>query len=1690
MSNSQYNIILGTSVDTKNADKILSSYIKNNKYKNINLAVDVDTKSLTSVTKQLKEIGETASTIQTNLNNALNSNGNVERYVTSVNKLNEAMTASKEKIANVASVVNEYNASIQKLVSNNANIRTFAQNVESLLGIKASDLSLDVPIKKTSESFNKYINEAGQVITQTRTWDNELGAINTTITETTDKLGKVTIQTKTMTDSGTVLSESIKTISDTTKNLNSGLDETKAKVPQISDEYKNWQQKAKAVISANEETTAGLGSLISSIVEATGKVALFSVSTAAISAFTTTIREAKEAVFDFDEALTEYKKVSDLSGDELDEYTQKLGELGESVARTRTEMVSSATEFKKSGYTDEQSAELAQVAELYRNIADEELSSADAAGFVVSMMKAYSEEVEQLYGDDLTSWATHSVDSINNISNNMAVSSSDLSDGISKVASAFASAGNTYEESLSLISSAVEIMHNQSNKAARGLRTISANFAKAAASGSELSYTVNGASQSISLIDEETGDMKNTFEIFQDIYTNGWNEMTAVEQDNLAITYAGKNQMEVFLSVLNNFEAAQKALGLATDSTNSALNENNRYMESIEAKVNKVKTAFQNLVLGDGGLSNIIKLILDLTANVITFIDKNSNLIIALTATAVAFKAVKAVAGADGLIATFKSLAILFSTLVSTIADGSVTISEALATITTEFNLNPTLLAIEAVVVAGWALYNVLSYISEAAERSHEKLQELSEASDTATSELNDAQTQLDEINNQIAEAESLKITDEDDLNNLKAERVELEKQVELAKEKEKLAHKDEEKQAIKDSKTNQTSASYYSYSTDSTPANLYTESFTITGTASEQLEQYLAKYEEASNQIKEINAELADDSNNLSDNEINNLLTERTLIQENLDEFETKATEMAGYLQTQNDSLYSNDEETQNLRDSNNELLDSYTNLVGRISDDGTLNSWSDQLNQVIEDTQLSKESIQEYAEENIDGFSDMTEGTEEWYAAMVQAANAMTENAENIDTAASAMSNAISTISDLGSTYKNLKDAVDDYNNGGGMTATNLENLINLATEHAGALEFDGEQLKLNETYFENLANAEIDEAEAKVAEDAQTQIASINNQDFADILQQVETASNNAAIGETNAGNAAYTAGQNAAEGAKGFEKFWASVDNKDYDYDADQKKAYNYVKEQTKVQYESLEKLRGSLGTFFSDTSSASSSAGKSASSSAKSTSDAWKDAYKEAKENIDAMYENGSLTAEEYVEKLQELSDKYLTDTEAHQESYADEIRSVYNDMYKALKESAKDALDDEENRLKEAYNNIKDEGSKALKALKAKHEEEEDAVDKRIDALKDLKDKEKDAYDAQIDELKKVKEQVEDTYDAQIDALKAEREEYENQLELMKLKQEVAEATQGYQYVMGEDGRFGYQVNQEAVDTAQEELYEEELEQEYEAQLQALEDAKDAASKSYEQQINDLEDFRDAKVAEYEQQIDDLETYLDNLKDQNDKLEDELEAHYDELEEQYEKAYNDFKNYADKALEGQITVVENENSVWATRINNLANFVNQYNSILAKLGDTGSTNNSGSKSTINGTKSNGSRRISGATRASGDAYVSSDQLSVVGEDPNKEIVIGSKLNNGYLTKLSKGSGVVNATSTKTLAGLLNSLGTLGSNSLNNLNPNNTSNNSQSITIGNISLPQVKDGQDFINYLQNFSVDMTTKAFAY
>lgn len=129
------------------------------------------------------------------------------------------------------------------------------------------------------------------------------------------------------------------------------------------------------------------------------------------------MRSMASVVSELDSALIEYQKVSDLSGKALKNYTDNLGEMGLTVARTTTEMVNAATMFRKSGFNDKDAATLATIASLYQNIADETVSAEDAASSVISQMRAFNIEADN---------AVHIIDVYNAVANNFAVGTGDL----------------------------------------------------------------------------------------------------------------------------------------------------------------------------------------------------------------------------------------------------------------------------------------------------------------------------------------------------------------------------------------------------------------------------------------------------------------------------------------------------------------------------------------------------------------------------------------------------------------------------------------------------------------------------------------------------------------------------------------------------------------------------------------------------------------------------------------------------------------------------------------------------------------------------------------------------------------------------------------------------------------------------------------------------------------------------------------------------------------------------------------------------------------------------------------------------------------------------------------------------------------------------------------------------------------
>lgn len=178
-------------------------------------------------------------------------------------------------------------------------------------------------------------------------------------------------------------------------------------------------------------------------------------------------------------------------------------------------------------------------------------------------------------------------------------------------------AGNSFEETIGMVTAGTEIMVGQPAKVGRGLRTIAINISKLAQEQETLS--VANGKYTISLQDQN-GKMKSTYDIMSQL-GDIWGNLDETEQTALATQLAGKTQFEVFSNVMKNWGTAVKATNTALDSNGSSLRENEKYLDSIEGKIQAFRSAWEQLSyhLVD---SSTIKTVIGFATTLITVLDK------------------------------------------------------------------------------------------------------------------------------------------------------------------------------------------------------------------------------------------------------------------------------------------------------------------------------------------------------------------------------------------------------------------------------------------------------------------------------------------------------------------------------------------------------------------------------------------------------------------------------------------------------------------------------------------------------------------------------------------------------------------------------------------------------------------------------------------------------------------------------------------------------------------------------------------------------------------------------------------------------------------------------------------------------------------------------------------------------------
>ena len=621
------------------------------------------------------------------------------------------------------------------------------------------------------------------------------------------------------------------------------------------------------------------------------------------------------------------------------------------------------------------------------------------------------------------------------------------------------------------------------------------------------------------VIDKNTGELRSTFDILQDL-SKEWENLSSVEQNELAETVAGKTQRALFTALMTNFGSAVGATEAALNSEGSAAEENAKRMDSLQGKVQQLESAWQNFARNTVN-SDFVKNILSALTSLIKLVDKVGGLSTVLAAATAALMLFK-----GGLI--IDKAFNVFTSGLNMIKNGLTTVTTALPNAITAFKsfsagVVSAGTAIEAAVpllsLIALAITGVVQGLNAYKNAQKEATQAAIESSQKAKEEADNKKTKIETTEKEIKKLEEerdalLKNSEGTGENGTASKNLAQDKQEEIEKRQQNIDKmKEETAESLK-----QREAAARSMTT-----NKADDSLGWLMNQKEILDDMSVSYHDYRKEVDSVNASLKETDGNTG------------AYQRTLESLRAKYEEMAQTKEKNNESsvvetniikeLNTEIEQNKEKYEEDKKVADEFYSII---KDGGSISQ--ENLEWMQDFLDLSDEQI-EQLKEGIDVLNEQTEATGNYIDAVGGLTDAQKEMQDSLTYTDEELKNINDDIDNTQSAYATLASAVDEYNSSGGITMDTLQQLLSLDSEYLSSLELVNGKLQISQA---------AQDAHSKAMET--DTLALIENAAMEDLMAMATEGAGNTASA---AGSKIYSAGENAKkagdyarEGAQGF------------------------------------------------------------------------------------------------------------------------------------------------------------------------------------------------------------------------------------------------------------------------------------------------------------------------------------------------------------------------------------------------------------------------------------------------------------------------------------------------------------------------------------------------------------------------
>lgn len=323
----------------------------------------------------------------------------------------------------------------------------------------------------------------------------------------------------------------------------------------------------------------------------------FSVSRVIIAVYNA-CKKMVTSVIELDTAMTELKKVTDETTSSYDAFLDRAANRTKKLGASLSDTVTATADFARLGYTVEEAEELSDAAIIYKNVGDGISDISEASESIIATMQAFGIEADE---------ATSIVDKFNEVGNNYAISSEGIGEALLRSAATMKAAGNTLDQTIALTAAANTIVQNPESVGTT-LKTVSMYLRAAKTEAEEAGESTDGMANSVSELRDEilalTGNKvdiqidentyKSTYDILKEL-SEVWENLTDITKANITELVGGKRNSNVVSAILENFSVAEKALETSANSAGSAMEENEKYLNSIQGRIEIMKASFEEL---------------------------------------------------------------------------------------------------------------------------------------------------------------------------------------------------------------------------------------------------------------------------------------------------------------------------------------------------------------------------------------------------------------------------------------------------------------------------------------------------------------------------------------------------------------------------------------------------------------------------------------------------------------------------------------------------------------------------------------------------------------------------------------------------------------------------------------------------------------------------------------------------------------------------------------------------------------------------------------------------------------------------------------------------------------------------------------------------------------------------------------